>query len=145
MDRKAKTQTRTEAGRRSGGCLCGAVTFTYEGAEIWCAHCHCESCRRTTSSPFTTFVGLPRAAVTFAGAPPRVYCSSPGVRRSFCGDCGAPIAYESTRYPGEIHLYACCLDAPGEVTPQRHVHTAEQLAWIALADGLPRYPHDGAA
>ena len=40
-------------------CLCGAVSFEFSGAENWRAHCHCESCRRNTSSPFTTWFGVP--------------------------------------------------------------------------------------
>ncbi len=125
---------------KSGRCLCGAVRFSYEGPEVWVGHCHCESCRRATASPFTTFLGVPRHAVRFAGTPARSYRSSPGVRRSFCGTCGTPIAYESDRFPDEIHLYAANLDAPAEAKPQFHVHTAEQLPWIVLADGLPRHP-----
>jgi len=38
---------------KTGRCLCGAVTYSYEGLENWQAHCHCESCRRATASPMT--------------------------------------------------------------------------------------------
>ena len=37
-----------------GRCLCGAVEFEFEGKPNWVAYCHCESCRRNTSSPTTT-------------------------------------------------------------------------------------------
>lgn len=127
----------------AGRCLCGQVTFVWEGAPLWVAHCHCESCRRATASPFTTFVGLPAAAVRFTGAAPRAYASSPGVIRRFCGACGSQVAFESARWPGEVHLYAALLDDPEAVTPQQHVNCAEQLSWIALADGLPRAPGVG--
>jgi hypothetical protein len=115
------------------------VSFDYRGAELWCGHCHCESCRRNTASPFTTFVGVSTEAYRFTGEEPRVYLSSPGVRRFFCGDCGTPIAYQSDRFPGEIHFYAASLEDPGEMVPQFHVHWSEKLPWIALADILPRH------
>ena len=41
-----------------GHCLCGQVTFEFTGSPLWCGHCHCESCRRATASPFTTWIGV---------------------------------------------------------------------------------------
>ena len=125
--------------RKTGRCLCGAVTYEYEGPENWCAHCHCESCRRNTASPFTTFVGVPNSAYCFTGVTPKTYASSPGVRRHFCDRCGTPVAYEADRFPDEIHFYAAGLDAPSLIEPQGHVHCAEMLPWVKLADRLPRY------
>jgi hypothetical protein len=92
---------------RKGRCLCGEVTYEYRGPENWRGHCHCESCRRNTSSPFTTWFGVPRAACRFTGKQPAVYRSSPGVRRLFCANCGTPMAYDSDRYPDEIHILRC--------------------------------------
>ena len=51
-----------------GRCLCGRVSFEYHGPEIWRGHCHCESCRRNTSSPFTTWFGVSNSAYRFTGA-----------------------------------------------------------------------------
>jgi hypothetical protein len=124
-----------------GRCLCGAVTFEYEGAENWKAHCHCESCRRNTSSPFTTWFGVEKTVFKFIGQQPSIYISSPGARRMFCGTCGTPIAFEHDKYPNEIHLYAASLENSAEFTPQSHVHWAERVPWILLSDELPRYNH----
>ena len=74
-----------ERGTVSGRCLCGAVTYSFEGAPRWQAYCHCESCRRTCSAPVTAFFGVDRGAFRWTGAQPAVYASSPGVRRLFCG------------------------------------------------------------
>ncbi len=122
----------------AGHCLCGAVTYKYEGAENWRGHCHCESCRRCTSSPFTTFFGVPKSAFAFTGEAPKTFVSSPGVRRLFCGTCGSPIAYDSDSYTGEIHLYAASLENPIDFTPTFHTHSDEMLPWIHLDDGLLR-------
>lgn len=127
-----------------GRCLCGETTFEYDGPENWCGHCHCESCRRNCSAPFTTFVGVPRAAARFTGREPAVYNSSPGVRRHFCANCGSPMAYDADSWPDEIHFYAASLEKPADVTPQFHVYYSEKLPWIEPADDLPRYPLGGA-
>src|SRR3546814_18613418 len=85
-----------------GRFLCGEVTYECDVAENWRAYCHCESCRRNTSSPVTAFFGVSRSAFRFTGKAPAVYASSPGVRRLFCGRCGSPMAYETDRRPQEI-------------------------------------------
>ncbi|MHA1599438.1 MAG: GFA family protein [Alphaproteobacteria bacterium] len=126
-----------------GGCLCGAIRYVATGEPLWVAHCHCQSCRRSTGAPFATFVGFAPDQVAFSASAPATYASSPGVRRSFCGDCGTPIAFEADRYPGEIHLYVCTMDAPAEFTPQAHVHVREQLPWLHLDGGLPRFRASG--
>ena len=124
-----------------GHCLCGEVSFEYDGPEFWRGHCHCESCRRNTSSPFTTWLGVLKTAARFTGRQPSVYRSSPGVRRLFCANCGTPMAFESDKYPEEIHFYAASLADPRGFAPQFHVHVAEKLPWIELGDDLPRYDH----
>ena len=122
-----------------GHCLCGQVTFEFTGPPIWCGHCHCESCRRATASPFTTWVGVRRDACRFTGVQPVVRQSSPGVDRLFCGNCGSPIAFQSERWPTETPLHAALLEHPEQAAPQFHVHVAEKLPWIKLDDGLPQY------
>jgi hypothetical protein len=130
---------------KSGHCLCGKVTYEFSGPENWRAYCHCDSCRRSTSSPVTAFFGVPRQAFRFTGKPPLVYESSPGVRRLFCSDCGSPMAYDADRYGDEIHLYAASLDDPTDYQPQGHVHCAERLPWFDVKDDLPRYQGSGSS
>jgi hypothetical protein len=129
----------------TGHCLCGDVAFVVSAAPLQVVHCHCESCRRTTSSPVTTFLIVQRSDFRYTRGMPRVYASSPGVRRSFCERCGSPIAYETDRRPDHIDLYACSLSDPA-VMPQAHVHVEEQVPWFEVLDDLPRYaktPRDG--
>ncbi|MEQ8355200.1 MAG: GFA family protein [Kiloniellaceae bacterium] len=128
---------------KTGRCLCGDVTFEYSGTENWRAYCHCESCRRNTSSPVTAFLGVPRGNCRFTGTPAKIFESSPGVRRLFCGRCGSPMAFDADRYPDEIHLYAASLDDPAGYVPEVHVHSAERLPWFDVKDSLRRYPGSG--
>src|SRR5205814_5204152 len=97
---------------RQGHCLCGKVRFAAMGAPNWVAHCHCESCRRATSSPFTTYAGYPEAMVEWRGETPAAFGSSPGVTRRFCPRCGAPMSFAGARWPGEIHLFVASFDDP---------------------------------
>ncbi len=122
----------------TGHCLCGTCGFAYSGAPRFMAHCHCESCRRATAAPFTSFIGIPDGQWRWTGAPPQEYCSSPGVIRSFCPQCGSQLAYRAENFAGEIHFYAALLDEPANFVPTLHVHSDEMLPWLHLSDTLPR-------
>jgi hypothetical protein len=122
-----------------GGHLCGAVRFAAAGEPLWIAHCHCTSCRRNTGAALATFVGVRRAQFRYLQGKPAVYESSPQVWRSFCPACGTPLVYEAARWADEVHINIGTLDEPARFAPTMHVHVAEQLPWLKLADRLPRY------
>ena len=126
-----------------GRCLCGAVTYSFEGRPHWSAYCHCESCRRACSAPVAAFFGVDRRNFHWTGVAPAAYASSPGVRRLFCGRCGTPMAYDADRDARNIHLYAASLDDPQAYRPTAHVFAAERLPWFEVADDLPRHPGSG--
>ncbi|MFQ5623292.1 MAG: GFA family protein [Paracoccaceae bacterium] len=123
-----------------GHCKCGAVTYRYTGPENWRGHCHCEDCRRATSSPFTSYLGVPRDRFEWTGEEPKTYQSSPGVTRYFCPACGSPMGFEAPqRFGPEIHLFAATLDDSDNYIPQFHVYCREMVRWVCPADGLPKY------
>lgn len=128
----------------TGRCLCGNIRYSFEGKPLWVSHCHCESCRRQTSSALATFVGVRTDELTYTSGTPAVYHSTPGVDRSFCSRCGAPIAFACAKaFPGETHLYLGTLDDPNAVRATSHVHTGEQLRWFEVLDDLPRHEASG--
>jgi hypothetical protein len=49
------------------------------------------------------------------------------------------MAFESDRFPNEIHLYAASLEHPEDYRPDFHVHYGEHLPWFDTADDLPRH------
>jgi hypothetical protein len=123
----------------TGHCLCGAVAYAFDGAPVEALHCHCEDCRRHTGAPIATFVMVERAKLRFTKAAPNEFISSPGVRRSFCGRCGTPIAYASDRRPDIVDLFAGTLDDPSAVKPSCHVQVDAQVPWLEVLDELPRF------
>ena len=128
----------SDGGNTSGHCLCGAVRFKYDlDTVLWTGHCFCESCRRATASPLTTFVGVPESGFRWTGDAPATFCSSPGVTRSFCRTCGTQMAFQSARWPGEVHFYAATLIAPFDLVPEAIYHADERLPWIELKGDLP--------
>lgn len=130
----------------TGHCLCGRVGYAFdEDHVLWRGHCHCESCRRATGAPVATFFGVADGHWRWTGEEPRVYRSSAGVERRFCGTCGSPMTYSSVRFPGEMHFYAVTLSDPAEFRPEFHAHWQERLPWLRLDDDLHRYSGTSAA
>jgi hypothetical protein len=128
---------------RRGHCLCGAIRYRVTGEPIYVAHCHCESCRRASSAALVTWAGFRRDDFAFTAGDPTAYRSSPGVVRRFCRRCGSPLTYESVRWSDQVHVQVCSFEDPAAFRPTQHVHTAEQLPWLQLADGLERSAGSG--
>ncbi len=123
-----------------GGCLCGKIRYEITGEAIGTTACHCVDCRRASGAPFVGWMSVARDALRFVAGATRTYASSAGVERGFCPDCGTPLTYHSATFADEIDIATGTLDAPGDAPPEEHTWTSQQLAWVRLADGLPRYP-----
>ena len=121
----------------TGGCLCGAVRYRVDEDPVRSGLCHCRTCRRTASAPALPFTSFPTATFVFEKGEPRRYASSPGVTRSFCGDCGSPLTYRSDAEPGFLDVMTVTLDDPDAYPPADHLWVSEKLAWDIVADGLP--------
>ena len=120
----------------SGHCYCGAVKFEVSGEPDWIGHCHCESCRRQSGSVMTTFAGFREDQVIFTGAMPNRYSSNDGVTRSFCGQCGSPVAYQSSDQAG-IHLHLGLFDDLELLVPKDHSFLNEKPSWLRADEHLP--------
>jgi hypothetical protein len=107
-------------------------------------------CRRAQGAGFVTWVGTSGEHFELAGDAGllRTYRSSLEATRSFCGRCGTPLFFESTRWPGELHITLGSVDPllAAQLQPQAHVHWAERVPWIgAIHDGLPRHDASGSS
>ncbi len=82
-----------------GHCMCGAVTVSMTPARPALGACHCDMCRRWTSSALMTIPAAPGYA---ALGPVKTYVSSDWAERAFCADCGSALWYRITA-PGKMH------------------------------------------
>ena len=60
----------------TGRCLCGHVTWRYDGEVGPASYCHCEDCRRCTGSVFNIGVRLRRADFRITAGTPRAALSA---------------------------------------------------------------------
>ena len=105
-------------------------------------HCHCESCRRSTGQPLVTFASFNADSVCFSGIERSIYASSKGVSRTFCSQCGTPLAWEGYSNINKTHISNCTLVfllSAMNLYPDHHVFYEERVQWFDVADQLPRY------
>jgi hypothetical protein len=127
----------------AGGCLCGAVRFTYAGplgGELGLVTlCHCSQCRKLQGYAAAAAPALAAGFSVIKGAD-RIceYESSPGKKRTFCGACGSPLYSRLDAKPEALRLRLGALDdAPRTMalTIQAHI----------FAEGAPAWSEPGAA
>ncbi len=123
----------------TGGCMCGAVRYQVPGEPVWVGHCHCKSCRRHTGAPVVTLVAFEGDRVKFTKGDRKIYSSSPGVGRGFCGECGTPLTWEGKGSDClMINFHISTLDNPDDYVPDRHWFHGHRITWFEVADDLPR-------
>jgi hypothetical protein len=107
-------------------------------------------CRRAQGAGFVTWIGTDGERFELLGDAGRLrsFRSSAEGTRSFCGRCGTPLFFESTRWPGELHITLGSVDPviAARLAPQAHVHWADRVSWAgAVDDGLPRHESTGSS
>jgi hypothetical protein len=124
----------------SGGCFCGAVRYQVDGTPFHETLCHCSICRRTSGAPFVAWASFPRGGFRFTSGLPARFQSSQRGTRSFCANCGTPLAFEHRDFPAEVDITLCSLDEPESIPPKDHTYRGNKLSWIDRIDALARYP-----
>ncbi len=122
------------SGTRTGGCLCGAVTYTVAGPMRPVIACHCQQCRKT-SGHHVAATAAPREAITVSGQP-QWFTSTPGVRRGFCGTCGSNLFWD-TQSSASLSIFAGTLDDADGIALAGHIYTDDKGAYYEINDGLP--------
>lgn len=78
--------------RMTGQCLCGAVKFTADNANVNMGTCHCDMCRKACSGPY--FAVECEDSVRFENEDNiGRYDSSEWGQRGFCTTCGSTLFY----------------------------------------------------
>lgn len=121
-----------------GGCFCGAVRYEAYGAPFNATLCHCSDCRRIAGAPTVAWFSVASQDFHFVKGEPRCFASSDRAVRSFCGDCGTCLTFQSTASPGEIDVTTCSLDEPERLPPLDCSHVGSRLSWVAH-DALPSF------
>ena len=80
--------------RRTGRCLCGKVSFTFQPAEPEVHACHCTMCRRWSGGPRLA-IKAPGPAEVVGEEFLTTYKSSEWGVRQFCSHCGTHLFFSA--------------------------------------------------
>ncbi|MFK7744747.1 MAG: GFA family protein [Roseobacter sp.] len=93
--------------KQTGGCLCGAVTYTLNEPAKTTGACHCAMCRKWSGGVYLG-VQVPDGGLQVRGGDNlQTYASSPWAERAFCRTCGSSLWYRITAegpHQGEHHV-----------------------------------------
>lgn len=100
---------------KTGGCMCGAVTFSARAVPAVFGACHCDMCRRWTGSALLG-VTVPLAGVVWEGAEHigKIQSSS-WAERAWCQKCGSGLWFRVTQesaYSDDIEIPIGLFDDP---------------------------------
>ena len=126
----------------SASCLCGSVCFEVTLPPIRFQYCHCESCRKATSSSHAAnlFFALDRFRwVTGESLVERFVdrAGNPGYMRWFCRKCGSAVP-RLNRTKQYYVVPAGLLDADPIVKPERSVYWDDRAPWLINIDAIPK-------
>jgi hypothetical protein len=129
--------------RITGGCLCGKITYTYDGSVGPASYCHCQDCRRVTGSAFSIAIAVKRDNLHVAGDSLESYTklgdSGSEITRHFCRSCGSQLYGSSPRDPDSVYLKAGTLDDPMVVKPDRQRWLSSAVSWSQIPQGIDSY------
>ena len=125
----------------TGSCLCGAVAYQADATIGRIVHCHCQTCRKTHGTAFSSVTSVPREAFRITRGAEQLAAveSSPGKFRRFCSKCGSHLMAERTNQP-VVLLRLGCLDSEIKDIPQVHIWRSDAASWYdpkVLSPELP--------
>lgn len=127
----------------TGGCLCGAVRFSFPGEPLGSRVCWCRLCQYLGAGSGTVNVIFHREGMTVSGDL-RDYASTADsgnrMHRHFCPTCGTPVFSAAEIRPTVVIVRAGTLDNPELAPPTSTIWTSAAPSWACLDPALPQLP-----
>ena len=115
----------------TGGCLCGAVTYSVENNFSQFYFCHCAQCRKITGSAHASnLLTVPDAIKWTQGEKVKKQFNYPNrdFTVAFCSECGSGLPFVN-KSGNTLIVPAGSLDAAPHIAPHDNIFWAERAAW----------------
>ncbi len=122
-----------------GHCRCEGVVISVQAEPEISVYCHCDDCCRSSGAPVIASVGMPRHSIVWEANESLAEFKKGTCTRTFCNQCGTPVAQEHESAPNHIFFYTALMDDPENFPPTYHSFEGQQLDWLTLSDDLERY------
>lgn len=125
----------------TGGCLCGAVRYSYNAQLSEIVACHCSQCKRAQGSAFALNAPIDKQLFEWQKGETalREYRHSTHKKRVFCQNCGSPIYSQRDDLPDVLRLRVGTIDTDKLPEPSYHIYAETAETWFAFDSVKPRY------
>ena len=121
---------------RTASCNCGAIRIEARGQPVRVGLCHCITCRKGSSAPFTASAIWRVEDVTIQGDTKSWKDTT--VSRHFCPSCGSALFGVSD---GEIAIGFRVFDqAPTDLVPTYELWVGRREKWFRVASPTEEFP-----
>lgn len=124
----------------SGGCHCGAVTFTAQIDPSRVMVCHCTDCQVLSGAPLRAVVAAPFESLAVRGATKSyIKVAQSGNRRAqvFCPECATPLWATAPENPTSVIIRLGCVAQRAQLKPAVQIWQHSALPWLAGLQSIP--------
>jgi len=128
----------------TGGCLCGAVTWSTDAQLRQILECHCRRCQRVTGN-YMAATAVTTDDLSIEGEALRWYSPDDdrNIAYGFCSTCGASLFYRSGIVDGsntDTSICAGSIDGPSGLRTSAVWFAADAADHVRLDPGLATFP-----
>ena len=126
----------------TGSCLCGSVSYQYEGPARVFQYCHCSRCRKFTGSAHASNIIVDPPQFQWLSGEEHVgrfeHAEAKHFATSFCKNCGSSLPWRTKSGKAVIVPAGTLDDNPGE-KPIHNIYYADKAPWYEHVDSLKKY------
>lgn len=128
----------TGVGKKTGGCLCGAVRYEVVGQLRDVINCHCSMCQHLHGS-FGAHSKADQSDIHIIEERGlKWFASSNRAERGFCNTCGSSLFWRSFTQ-SSIGILAGTLDQPTCLKVIGHIFVGEKADFVEITDDAMQY------
>lgn len=128
--------------QHTGGCQCGAISYTVSGDPMWVGHCQCTNCQKFSGAGHATNMVIAKEALNVTGEPKTyTYDADSGnhMTRYFCPTCASPIYGASSGSDAIVVVRVGTLDDSSTIQPQAVIYTDSACSWDIVDPDLQSF------
>lgn len=139
-------QTTEDTGRQqksiSGSCLCGAVSYQFQGDPKGFQYCHCSRCQKVSGSAHGSIMFVKSEQFKWISGenlvnryevPEAQFYAS-----CFCRNCGSSLPWE-VKGTNNIAIPAGTLDQDPGIKPRRNIYYDSRACWLESSGDLKSF------
>ena len=125
----------------AGSCLCKDIKFQFPETVGDYVYCRCPSCRKASGAAFGASISVPIDSFEILKGREslKVFESSPGKMRHFCGRCGCPLFTLVGINPDFARVRLGSLDSDFSQLPAAHIFMSQKASWDSAELDIPSF------